>query len=153
MIGSPPNCRPECRISSECDLSKACQNNRCINPCTSNVCGINAQCQVISHSPICSCLQGYQGDAFIKCELPRKDEPPITKNPCNPSPCGPNSQCRVISDLPACTCLDGFIGRPPNCKPECLINSDCPTLLACMNNKKCGDPCINACGINAKYVH
>ena len=42
-----------------------------------------------------------------------------------------------------------FILAPPNCRPECLVNSDCPNLLACMN-KKCKDPCINACGLNAR---
>jgi hypothetical protein len=25
-------------------------------------------------------------------------------------------------------------------------------LLACMSNKKCSDPCVNTCGLNARFV-
>ena len=68
MIGSPPSCRPECVSSSECDLSKACRDNHCVDPCLgSNICGINSNCRVISHAPICTCKEGYQGDPFVRC--------------------------------------------------------------------------------------
>lgn len=150
MIGSPPNCRPECTTSAECDLSKSCENYHCVNPCSTNTCGTNAQCRVVSHSPMCRCLDGYEGNPFVRCDLPRKDEPIAPKNPCYPSPCGPNSQCREINGIPACTCLESYIGSPPNCRPECLVNSECSRLQACMNNNKCGDPCLNTCGNNAK---
>lgn len=109
MVGSPPSCRPECVINSECDLSKACRNNRCVDPCSPGVCGTNARCQVSSHSPICVCLQGYQGDPFVRCNEIREDDP-ISRAPCSPNPCGPNSICREISDLPACSCMEGYIG-------------------------------------------
>lgn len=109
MIGSPPSCRPECVISSECDLSKACKNNKCVDPCDPGLCGLNARCQVRAHSPMCTCLQGYQGDAFTRCEMPI-EEPPAPRAPCTPSPCGSNSECRDISGLPACSCLPNFIG-------------------------------------------
>lgn len=65
-IGSPPACRPECTISSECFLDKACVNQKCVDPCR-NACGQNARCQVINHNPICSCSVGYVGDPFIRC--------------------------------------------------------------------------------------
>lgn len=68
-------------------------------------------------------------------------------NPCVPSPCGPNSQCRAVGDQPACTCLPGYMGRAPNCRPECMISAECPSNLACIN-EKCSDPCIGACGIH-----
>lgn len=67
-------------------------------------------------------------------------------NPCVPSPCGPNSQCRVVGSQPACSCLANFIGRPPNCRPECTINAECPSNLACLN-EKCRDPCPGSCGV------
>lgn len=70
-------------------------------------------------------------------------------NPCIPSPCGPNSQCRVIDTQPACSCLPNFIGRPPNCRPECINDSECPNNLAC-KNEKCRDPCSGSCGVNAQ---
>lgn len=68
-------------------------------------------------------------------------------NPCVPSPCGPNSQCRAIGDTPACTCSPNYIGKPPNCRPECLRNADCSATLACIT-EKCRNPCKGACGIH-----
>lgn len=72
--------------------------------------------------------------------------PPI--NVCQPSPCGPNSLCRSVNDAPSCTCLPEFIGTPPNCKPECVSNTECADHLACIN-QKCVDPCKGTCGLNA----
>lgn len=65
-IGSPPSCRPECVVSAECPLTQACLNNKCRDPCP-GTCGINAQCQVLNHNPICSCTQGNTGDPFTRC--------------------------------------------------------------------------------------
>jgi hypothetical protein len=74
-IGTPPGCRPECVGSSECDLSKACVNQKCVDPCP-GTCGLNARCQVINHSPICSCQSSYTGDPFTRCyPIPRKLPP------------------------------------------------------------------------------
>lgn len=42
-----------------------------------------------------------------------------------------------------------MLGTPPYCRPECLIHADCPTKLACLNNK-CRDPCIGSCGLHAQ---
>lgn len=72
--------------------------------------------------------------------------PPV--NPCDPSPCGPNSVCQVRGETPACSCLENYIGAPPNCRPECIINPECNSELACIN-KKCRDPCPGSCGPNA----
>lgn len=76
-------------------------------------------------------------------EKPVIEEP--SSNPCIPSPCGPNSQCRVVGSTPACSCLPNYIGRSPNCRPECTINSECPGNLACQN-ERCRDPCPGSCG-------
>lgn len=73
---------------------------------------------------------------------------PEIKNPCVPSPCGPNSQCSNIGDSAQCNCLPNFLGTPPNCRPECVINAECPSNMACMN-EKCRDPCPGSCGLNA----
>jgi hypothetical protein len=70
------------------------------------------------------------------------------RNPCVPSPCGPNSQCRVIGSTAACSCLPNYVGRSPNCRPECTINSECPGNLACIR-ERCVDPCPGSCGYNA----
>ena len=74
--------------------------------------------------------------------------PPEPINVCQPSPCGPNAQCQILENSPSCTCLPDFIGSPPNCRPECISNSECPSYQACVN-QKCKDPCIGACGINS----
>jgi len=69
------------------------------------------------------------------------------QNPCFPSPCGPNSICRTISSNAVCSCSQNYIGTPPNCRPECVVNSDCSMSLACINDQ-CKNPCIGTCGPN-----
>lgn len=150
--GSPPSCRPECIVSSECESRKACVNQKCTDPCLGS-CGLGARCEVINHSPICSCPQGQTGDPFRSCyDIPIVREPEIVEKPrdvCQPSPCGPNSECQSTGSAPICRCLQGYIGNPPNCRPECIINPDCPTNQACINNK-CRDPCPGSCGTHAE---
>ena len=76
-------------------------------------------------------------------------EPIIAVDPCDPNPCGPNSnQPQVIGERCQCSCLPGMLGSPPNCRPECVINSDCSPQLACIS-RKCQDPCPGLCGVNA----
>lgn len=77
-------------------------------------------------------------------------EPITTERPpsCIPSPCGPNSKCELIGSNTACACLPGYIGAPPQCRPECTINTECSSQLACIN-QKCRDPCQGSCGIDA----
>lgn len=168
-VGSPPGCRPECVVSSECPLTKACISQKCADPCP-GTCGLNAKCEVINHSPICSCQSKFTGDPFVRCyPIPRENPNPnqtsiilndhflapppepisIPKNPCVPSPCGPNSQCRDVGGLPSCSCLEGYTGSPPSCRPECTINSECQSNLACIR-EKCRDPCPGSCGVGAQ---
>lgn len=70
-IGSAPNCRPECVVSSECSQNRACIHKKCVDPCIS-VCGQNARCHVVNHNPICSCSSGFTGDPFVRCISQRK---------------------------------------------------------------------------------
>lgn len=64
---------------------------------------------------------------------------------CNPSPCGPNTDCNEGK----CTCLLEYKGDPyEGCRPECVLNTDCPLDKACLRNK-CVDPCVGTCGQNA----
>lgn len=109
-----------------------------------------AKCSVINHSPICSCPSRFTGNPFVQCrpiiEQPIEKDP---VNPCVPSPCGPNSECRAFGESPSCSCRQGFIGSAPNCRPECISNSECASNLACINNK-CKDPCPGSCSDNAE---
>lgn len=168
-IGSPPYCRLECTINEDCPLSKACDRNKCIDPCIGS-CAKNAQCRVVMHSPVCVCPPQFTGDPFTYCEPESKNDflrdnffifnhfsiqkgIPIEreedqKDPCFPSPCGPNSKCENYNGFAKCSCLPNYYGKSPNCRPECILNSDCPSNQACIN-KKCSDPCKSMCGINA----
>lgn len=171
-MGVPPSCRPECAVNSDCQKSKACSNFKCYDPCPGS-CGLSALCTVVNHAPICSCPLQFTGDPFIRCTPTRKKIEKLTfsswlllhehcfkknfiflatppapiERPCEPSPCGPRAQCRVVNNQPSCSCLPEFIGAPPNCRPECVSNSECPSHLACINYK-CKDPCPNSCGVN-----
>jgi len=69
FFGDPyTGCRPECVMNSDCAKNLACINNKCTDPCP-GICGINAECHVINHSPTCSCLHGYTGNALQSCNL------------------------------------------------------------------------------------
>lgn len=147
--GAPPACQPECRISAECSLNRACVNLKCIDPCP-GTCGLGAVCEVINHNPICSCPSGQEGDPFVACRYPEeKYEPKIPETPCVPSPCGPNSICQVNQGRPVCSCASNYIGSPPYCRPECLVSEECPQDLACIK-EKCRNPCTDICGENAE---
>jgi len=67
-LGSPPYCRAECSINSDCTSDKACIREKCRDPCPGS-CGINALCTVINHTPACTCSEGYTGDPFSNCNL------------------------------------------------------------------------------------
>lgn len=134
-FGSPTigGCKPECTISADCPRDKACVNLKCIDPCP-GVCGFDALCNVINHSPVCSCPTPLIGDPFTLCKKPPVE--PIPIDPCYPSPCNVNGECRVVNGIALCT------------YPECIINPDCPRDKACYS-QKCRDPCKDACGLNA----
>lgn len=75
---------------------------------------------------------------FSDIEIPNVD-------PCYPSPCGSNALCNDG----VCTCLPEYQGDPyTGCRPECVINDECPRNKACINYK-CKDPCPGTCGQNA----
>lgn len=147
FTGSPPNCRPECVTNSECPSTQACINQNCKDPC-SGLCGLNANCRVFSHTPMCLCQEGFTGDPFSQCN-PVRAEPIEVLRPCSPSPCGINAKCEERDNAGSCQCLPEYFGNPyEGCRPECVLNSDCPSNKACQN-QKCVDPCPGTCGTNA----
>jgi hypothetical protein len=167
FIGTPPNCRPECVSNSECANHLACINQKCKDPCP-GTCGQNAECRVISHTPNCICISGYSGNPFQRCILAEGTNPVVFRlqmlrdflseprpppseqiNPCLPNPCGTNAVCKERNGAGSCVCLPEYIGNPyEGCRPECVLNSDCPSNRACIN-QKCRDPCPGTCGQNA----
>lgn len=72
---------------------------------------------------------------------------PRPADPCNPSPCGPNAICQGAG---MCECIPEYTGNPYEaCRPECVLNPECPRDKACLRNK-CRDPCPGTCGQNAQ---
>ena len=69
-LGAPPTCRPECIVSTDCPLSEACSNQKCVNPCPGS-CGFRSLCNVVNHNPICNCPSDLTGDPFVQC-IPRR---------------------------------------------------------------------------------
>lgn len=137
----------ECVVDENCFDHQACIGYRCKDPCPGS-CGINANCRVEKHHPVCTCNPGLTGNPVIRCFPVIK---PTPGDPCVPSPCGLNTICQVMSGRAVCSCLPDFQGDPQfGCKPECVINSDCPINKACLD-RHCRDPCSigNLCGINA----
>jgi hypothetical protein len=70
--------------------------------------------------------------------------------PCNPNPCGNNADCIERNGIGSCVCKDNYFGNPyESCRPECVLNADCPSNLACINSK-CKDLCPGSCGLNSE---
>ena len=76
--------------------------------------------------------------------------PILHSSPCSPSPCGINAVCKELGGTGSCTCLPEYFGDPYTyCRPECLMNNDCPFNRVCLN-RKCTDPCPGSCGVNTE---
>lgn len=145
--GQAPNCRPECTSNEDCSSHLSCINMKCKNPCEGS-CASNAECKVVSHSPICLCPIGFTGDPFFSCTQLMTEIDLST--PCSPSPCGANALCKERNNAGSCMCVEGYIGNPyEGCRPECVVNTDCASNMACLNNK-CANPCPGSCGANAE---
>ena len=132
-----------CVGNTDCPNELSCLEQKCTNPCNLNPCGINTQCQVMSHRPICSCLPGYNGDPFnTGCTLTDSGifcfKMNIfivqffnlisiiylisVQNPCSPNPCGSNAICKKhesFERVATCYCIPGYSGDPFwSCQPE-----------------------------------
>ena len=54
-----------CQSDDECPLDKACHNTLCVDPCN---CGINCNCDVINHKPLCYAPAGFSGNPEVECQ-------------------------------------------------------------------------------------
>lgn len=137
----------ECILDDDCSSHQACISYRCQDPCPGS-CGVNANCRVEQHHPVCTCNPGLIGNPVIRC-FPQPQVPALV-NPCLPSPCGINTICQIVNSRAVCSCLPDFKGDPQfGCHPECVLNTDCPDDKACLN-RHCINPCDgNICGLNA----
>lgn len=151
-IGSPPDCRTGCFNSLHCADGLACFKQQCVNPCELNLCGLNAECRVKRHSPICQCTPGYEGDPFNQC-FENQSKPQITpqmikrvsKDNLDPAPCGAHTIRFRENGIVTCKCRNKYIGNPyDSCYHECESKFECPSNKTC-TERKCVDPCLGVC--------
>lgn len=150
-----------CKSSESCTLSESCVNELCTSPCN---CGVDAECHVQNHHPVCVCKPGFSGNPQYGCfklECQSNDDCTDDKtcfnneciNPCVLSdPCAVNAECFGLRHQTACRCLSGYKGSPfERCERlECSSDYECPGDRACINNH-CVNPCEQSspCAPNA----
>lgn len=166
-----------CESDEQCSFDRTCYNGNCVNPCIlGNPCAVSAECYGDNHRAACKCPPGLHGDPFEKCEqveCQTDTDCPQERvciahqcvNPCADSanpPCAPNAICYVRDHATGCRCPDYLpIGNPLSyCErprhpeapePECRLDSNCPSQLACLN-EHCTNPCtaLTPCSTTAK---
>lgn len=156
-----------CSKDEECPLDTMCSSGVCINPCMVNdPCDISAECYAENHRSNCRCETGLEGDPYIKCLVigcRSNSECPTDKacvnrqcvDPClYDDVCAPSAECYVFQHVIGCRCPSNMPYGDPRfmCeekkvlvehpKPECLVDSDCPSKHACINER-----CVNPCHI------
>ncbi|XP_051175815.1 neurogenic locus notch homolog protein 1 [Leptopilina boulardi] len=69
---------------------------------------------------------------------------------CDAHKCGYNAKCTLSEGRAVCSCINLHMGDPlVRCtKVECLVNEDCSSNTACINNR-CVDACAGTCASNA----
>ena len=156
-----------CSSDYECPITQACENRKCLNPCSNNnPCAPIATCIAQNHKATCRCPEGFNGDPYRQCQpidtgCKSDSECQNTEacqngqclNPCvyPNDPCGQGAQCQPINHAAVCSCPVGWAGNPhTQCyQYECLTNNDCPYDKACQN-QECVNPCLTtSCGSNA----
>ena len=55
-----------CETDQECPDYHACENGKCMNPCSE--CAPLAKCNVVGHQPVCKCPKGLIGDPRTECK-------------------------------------------------------------------------------------
>lgn len=166
----------ECTSDFDCSDDKTCLTGQCVNPCiVSDPCAINAECYGHNHRAACRCNPGLEGNPFERCvrvECHSDFECPDNRacidnhciNPCATDahpPCAQNALCYPRNHRATCHCPEELpLGNPfsycerkviPPSQPECIRDTDCPSKLACIDNR-CQDPCgvLKPCASSAK---
>lgn len=155
MLNRPPNCHAECSIDLHCPDEMLCINYRCRDPCAVGICGTEADCRVINHTPLCECPENFSGDPYIECisnGMMNTDQMNYFMA-CDPNPCTgvENAMCIEQNGMGTCVCLPNYYGdpkKPDGCMPKCTEHADCPSNMTCIRNE-CHDACENFCPENA----
>ena len=99
-----------------------------MDACTlAGVCGANAICTVLTHTPLCSCSPGFTGDPTVGCS------PVLTC--ASQAQCPANLICAFGVCSPPCNsirdCLDNQACVNEKCVPRCTRNNQCPEFHEC----------------------
>ena len=162
-----------CESDTECSNDKTCYNGECVNPCSLNdPCPVSAICYANNHRAACKCAPGLEGNPLERCERVEcysdyecpNDRACVNKycvNPCNQNnPCANNALCFVSNHYANCKCPESMPEGNPfsfchkrfnEPEPECRMDGDCPSQLACIN-AVCINPCVelSPCARTAK---
>lgn len=61
---TPPITAIGCLNDEQCPEDRSCVRGVCIDPCH---CGLHAQCHIKNHKPICTCVDGFDGNPNTEC--------------------------------------------------------------------------------------
>ena len=129
-----------CKSDDECPIIEACYNRECLDPCTFEKCGLNAECSVRNHRATCKCRPGYKGNPYERCRqyeclsdpecadyLACRDEKCV--DPCGD--CSINADCTARNHRAICECRLGYTGNPygsvcSKSKPQMFLNMAIP---------------------------
>lgn len=146
FFGNPPVCRPECVVHTECPQLLACLHYHCVDPCK-GTCGVQAECRVINHNPICSCLPGYTGDPFIRCTPAPVTPPTIPVPPYIPTTPSTTQRPTPLPPIAGTTVTE----REPPIQPEpgTTTTTPKPVVVIAKPPAPPPDPCVpDPCGAN-----
>jgi len=153
-------CKPQCVSDFECGDDYSCKGQKCVRVCSPGACGLHATCDARNHRRICSCPDGFSGNAESACEkdfpAQRADPPAVAFDACSLGQCAENAECRndAHNNRAVCSCRRGYEGdATKNCrKLECITHSDCDRSEVCDESNVCVNPCVPAskyCGTGA----
>ena len=110
-----------CKSDDECPTTEACYNRECLDPCTFEKCGLNAECSVRNHRATCKCKTGYKGNPYERCRQyeclsdPECADYLACRNEKCVDPCGDcsvNADCTARNHRAICECRIGYTGNP-----------------------------------------
>ncbi|XP_022245556.1 fibrillin-1-like, partial [Limulus polyphemus] len=172
-----------------CDTDDSCPPNavcrpasdgirNCYDACAETVCGQNAQCISTNHHPVCTCIEGFNGDPYnqtVGCVVPHQCDADENCDPdkvcredldkvrkcvliCVYAKCKPSATCQANSHQAVCVCPEGTTGDPSDVCTSlpnvCEDDSDCSENDVCrpteIGTLDCFDACnFITCGPNA----
>jgi hypothetical protein len=131
----------DCATNQVCDYPPGSQRKECLPLCQKNPCAPGAVCSASNHQERCECNPPLKGDGFVLC-AERKN---ASINFCTVWMC----LHQICSQLKRNFFSLAIVTE----QPECRVDRDCPSKLACIS-ETCQNPCSvnNPCSNDQKCV-